>query len=82
LTIIPTANANIIESKHVAVSIRVIPMAFHRELTNISHRIDEEFEVIGERPYYIQSTTVRLFAEDRQLYTQAELVAAAAEVPS
>ncbi len=57
-------------------------MAFHRELTNISHRFDEEFEVVGERPYYIQSTTVRLFAEDRQLYTQAELVATAAEVPS
>lgn len=60
----------------------MILMTFHRELTNISRRIDEEFEVVGELPYYIQSTTVRLFAEDRQLFTQAELVAAAAEVSS
>lgn len=45
LTIIPTVNVNIIESKHVAVSISVILMTFHRKLTNISHWNKQETEM-------------------------------------
>ena len=37
----------------------MILIAFHDEPINTSHQFDdEEFEVVGERPYYEQSSTV------------------------
>ena len=40
---------------------------FSSRLISASHRFDdEEFEVVGERPYFAESTIVRILVVDRQ----------------
>ena len=52
----------------------MILIAFHDELINTSHQFDdEEFEVVGERPYYEQSPTVSFLIAIKKTYVMAEL---------
>lgn len=53
----------------------MILIAFHDELINTIHQFDdEEFEVVDERPYYMQSTTVSFLVAIKPTYVMAELL--------
>ena len=59
---------------HVAVSISMILIAFHDGLINTSHQFDdEEFEVVGERSYYMQNALVSFLIAIKQIYVMTNL---------